>query len=666
MKRHLYILGFLAVGLAACQSEIDDTLDAVDVNPVEVRTNFTAEFEDNAMTRTELVDGARVKWDAGDKIKVYSYMDINTGSHYAVDNWYSDFTTEKGGFDATFTGSVYKGNGYYAFFPASAIAGDPVLYGVGGVQKLSIPMTIPTVQKATPGSFEKSLNLAYASSKNPDGNFKFSNVCALIGFKLSGSAAKNLSKVRFTSMTDAALTGKTYVKVENGGVHNVEGENFVELEGSFNTSDSFYMIVAPAALNDGFILSFVDKEGKEFTKKGLNAAELKASHILDLGTIDVDGGDFVEGVSEQYFKSSKSKPVTIAVIPEGFTKDQLSDYHAKAKQMIDFIFSVDPYKQYKDYFNVYILDAASNESGADVIGGKQVDTYFDAGWEAEGYSQMEANGSIVYSFVSAHTPDILEGKSTITNTGIFMLINDERYAGINHCLSDGRGYAMIATIKGGAELTWAGNKGANITNHGNWMNIALHEGGGHMFGRLLDEYWDNYKYTSATIAQHSWEVPMGLNVVCNQSDAGWEDWIPFGGPGNREEGKFRYVGMYEGGNASYVQGIWRSEQVSCMDDNRPYFNAYSRYLIAKRIHDIAGETFTKDDFLAADAQYKAIQSGVDFAGAEGLITTSYDGLKATYNDADTRSNYVEKVTIYPPLPSPVMTKVEKPEIVVLK
>ena len=58
--------------------------------------------------------------------------------------------------------------------------------------------------------------------------------------------------------------------------------------------------------------------------------------------------------------------VPFVVIPDGYTKSQLADYRAQAKRMLDFIFSVDPYKQYKDYFNIYILDAASGQSGADI------------------------------------------------------------------------------------------------------------------------------------------------------------------------------------------------------------------------------------------------------------------------------------------------------------
>lgn len=66
--------------------------------------------------------------------------------------------------------------------------------------------------------------------------------------------------------------------------------------------------------------------------------------------------------------------------------------------------------------------------------------------------------------------------------------------------------------------------------------------------------------------------------------------------------KFPKVGKFEGGGL-YAYGIYRSEKNSCMTDNRRYFNAYSRYLIAQRIMTLAKEIFNYDLWLEKDVNY---------------------------------------------------------------
>jgi len=59
------------------------------------------------------------------------------------------------------------------------------------------------------------------------------------------------------------------------------------------------------------------------------------------------------------------------------------------------------------------------------------------------------------------------------------------------------------------------------------------------------------------------------------------------------------VGTYEGGYF-FSQGVWRSEENSCMNNNVAYFSAISRELMVKRILETAGETFTWEKFVAKD------------------------------------------------------------------
>jgi len=118
-------------------------------------------------------------------------------------------------------------------------------------------------------------------------------------------------------------------------------------------------------------------------------------------------------------------------------------------------------------------------------------------------------------------------------------------------------------------------------------------------GRLGDEYFHEgdgaYSpslFNNPLEYEHLWTVPFSLNLTANTSDCPW-DWMA----GNGYENE----GLYEGGYANYKTGVWRPEIISCLFDNRPYFNAWSRYLIMQRVYNVCGETFSRDAFLSQDS-----------------------------------------------------------------
>ena len=70
--------------------------------------------------------------------------------------------------------------------------------------------------------------------------------------------------------------------------------------------------------------------------------------------------------------------------------------------------------------------------------------------------------------------------------------------------------------------------------------------------------------------------------------------------------RFPKVGFYEGAN-NYENGIWRSEEISAMDDNRRYFNAISRQIIVERIMKTAKQKFDFEDFCKKDVDYDELR-----------------------------------------------------------
>ena len=62
-------------------------------------------------------------------------------------------------------------------------------------------------------------------------------------------------------------------------------ETEVTLNGGFTSGSTYYFVTAPAVLSRGLTITFYDENGNEWKRIGTNGSELKAGHLLNLGTI---------------------------------------------------------------------------------------------------------------------------------------------------------------------------------------------------------------------------------------------------------------------------------------------------------------------------------------------------------------------------------------------
>jgi hypothetical protein len=137
---------------------------------------------------------------------------------------------------------------------------------------------------------------------------------------------------------------------------------------------------------------------------------------------------------------------------------------------------------------------------------------------------------------------------------------------------------------------------SNLNYPYDFRGVVQHEGGGHGFGKLADEYVNTTGYIpqSEIDALHnmqSYGFYLNVDVTSNLTNILWKHFI--GLP------NYTYVGAYQGGNY-YSLGVWRPESGSVMINNINYVNAPSREMIVKRIKSIAGQTYSFDDFKARD------------------------------------------------------------------
>ena len=348
-------------------------------------------------------------------------------------------------------------------------------------------------------------------------------------------------------------------------------------------------------VTEGSDWCFAEKEGTETVKvrARVNPGDEREA------TIRITADEYTKDVvltqqaydKEEYYgdklvfslqQSTADNGIDLIVLGDGYTLDEMGrdgtgKYETDMRAAADHFFSVYPYSVYRDWFNVYMVTALSEEAGmSSTIPPVSADTRFQSVWQGGNSTLITCNSADVRSYVTAVTE--LTGKE-MKDVTVIMPINSSVYAGTCQMWSDG---FSISSIPVGSMFG----------------KVVVHEAGGHGFAKLIDEYI----YYDRTIPQETKEhiemmkQDFGFYINADFSDNIAETtWSCFAG-----HPKYPMVGTYAGAYM-YRKGIWRPEQNSCMNDNTLYFNAPSRWAQVKRIHELAGIPYSFDQFLLEDA-----------------------------------------------------------------
>ena len=315
-------------------------------------------------------------------------------------------------------------------------------------------------------------------------------------------------------------------------------------------------------------------------------------------------GGYVDGEVRLIKEESAGAPQPVHLIftGDGFIEEDYQEggaFDQALETAVNAFFGLEPYASYKDYFRVSAVAAYSQERGATVMSNmtgckaQTKNTKFSSTLDGGNSTGIACDYDRVFSY-ARKVDGVTE--ADLDNTTVFVIINLNVYAGTCMMMATGRSVSMCPTGS-------------------SFGKVVTHEGGGHGFGRLLDEY----RY-------HNMSLPVDeQNYVnsCRESDPYFGYNISL--TGDRELVHWKYyfdmagyeaVGMYEGA-CLYDMGAWRPEYISCMVDNRPYYNAPSREAIVRRIMKASGSTFDFDDFLAKDA--RALSSGAVMAAQAPVV-----------------------------------------------
>lgn len=268
--------------------------------------------------------------------------------------------------------------------------------------------------------------------------------------------------------------------------------------------------------------------------------------------------------------SGCSNYFNVVILGDGYQKKDLvagGKFERSARSAMDSFFAIEPYKTFKDRFNVYMVAYESTDEGTDIkSGGISKNTYFNT--YCQGGGNTAAYVADENTVINAVKSAVGSGDATYYRSIAIVLVNTDEQAGsTGYPFRDYKsgwpnGYASFAIA-----VLAANSTGTN--------GLVKHEAGGHAFGRLADEY-----YAGGTAND---DKKKELN---DWHAKGWYWNVSSTNSGNY----YQFTNSDYSSEISYIEGAWgyqygiyRPTQGGMMQGSTGVFNAPSRNAIYHRI-----------------------------------------------------------------------------------
>jgi IgA Peptidase M64 len=247
-----------------------------------------------------------------------------------------------------------------------------------------------------------------------------------------------------------------------------------------------------------------------------------------------------------------AKRFSLVILGDGYTAKEQSRFREHVDRHLNILWSLEPFRTYRNYINVYAVEIISAESGITCdpahreMRSTALGLRFGGGCENPNARGIWVDPEAARRYARLATTDFDQ---------ILTIANTDTYGGIG---------GTTATTSGGNAL------GPFITPH------EL----GHSLGRLQDEY--TYSERGVKGGVYTGDEPNSIHhtimseAAMRSRDAKWYRWL--GEPS--EAGGV--IGLYEGGQ-SRVAGIWRPSRHSMMISLGYYLDQVSRERLTERI-----------------------------------------------------------------------------------
>lgn len=291
-----------------------------------------------------------------------------------------------------------------------------------------------------------------------------------------------------------------------------------------------------------------------------------------------DYGEDKEIILQQ--ASAGGKEIPVFIVGEGFDADLIvsGEYMNRMKAAAEYLFAIEPFKSYRNYFTVTTSIACSPEAGTGNIE-KIVENKFNTDDVRPSVAQLRNYVRNVSSHAGAN----------MSNALIIVITNLNAFSGWYTIENDGCSIASIGIEEGTYPYDQRG--------------LIQHYAGGSAFAGLGVEFVGHFEHIKGCTCPGCNDLSTfnemkkrgffeNLTLSAKINEAPWKDFIFMPRYSLR-------VDMWEGG-FNHLRGVWRSEANSVMNTFIPYYNTISRYAIYKQIMRRSGRNASPEDFIAND------------------------------------------------------------------
>ena len=292
-----------------------------------------------------------------------------------------------------------------------------------------------------------------------------------------------------------------------------------------------------------------------------------------------------DGQVTRIHSATVGKGIDVVFVGDAFADKDQDLFNKYVKLGKEAFFTEEPFRSTMNRFNIYRIGSVSKNGIITQEGG---DTKFSAQFGQGTY--VGGDNNLVNSFVKASIPSV-----DLTKTIIFVIINKAKYAGTCHMFSNNQAVCYVPLCR----------------NENEYAQTLRHEGCGHGFGKLADEYFydsmgripDDEVSELKKWKGFAYGFHENVDLTSDPNTILWSKFIS----DSRYSGK---VGVHEGGY-TYPYGVYRPTHNSIMRYNTGGFNAPSREAIYKKIMKFSeGDAWTYDyeTFVAFDAPARSAKA----------------------------------------------------------
>lgn len=259
------------------------------------------------------------------------------------------------------------------------------------------------------------------------------------------------------------------------------------------------------------------------------------------------------------------------------------------KKTLENLFTEEPAKSLRDYFNVYAVTAVSKNNSF----GDGYETAFDCKLRGGGTTEIY-NGDELKIMEYAQSVEGINLQETL----VVIILNTPTYAGTTYF-----GYVDSSTNKA-VEFAIAYCPVIENLESEKFKQVLVHEAIGHGFAKLEDEY--DYEEQGVIPSSQMEQIrklqtlgwAQNVDFTESRTEVLWANFLA------DERYASENLGIFQGA-CTYTTGAYRPSEESMMRSNIQGFNAPSRKSIYDRIIKVGMEReATYEDFVAYDLQHK--------------------------------------------------------------